>query len=251
MRHSAPDGKTDATARPLAARLAMRGVSAMIVASGVAAVASLGVLRMTAKGIHLTPDSFSYVGMAHSLAHGHGYARSFGVGGLPPETDFPPLYPTLLSASYIFRVDILTWASWANATLLAFLTVIVAWAVLDLTRSRAAAVVASVLTCTSVPLLDIYTQLWSEPTFFIWELLSLWTLARYARGRRERDLYVAGIATSLAMLTRYAGLSLLLTGIVVLSSLRYGGIFGRLRVAVVFSALAALPRVDSGFCETL
>jgi hypothetical protein len=118
---------------------------------------------------------------------------------------------------------------------------IVAWAVLDLTQSRTAAVVASVLTCTSVPLLDIYTQLWSEPTFFIWELLSLWSLARYARGRRKRDLYVAGVATGLAMLTRYAGLSLLLTGIVVLSSLRYWSIFERLRVAVLFSALAALP----------
>ena len=181
----------------------------------IAAVGGWMVLRITAKGIRLTPDSFGYLGIAHSLANGKGYAQGFDGPGFPAETKFPPLYPTALSVSHLIHANPLAYAAWMNAVLFAVLVVLVAAAVYDLSRSPIAAGFAGALTCTTASLLDIYRQAWSEPTFFVFEASALWMLARYAARRRRRDLYLAALPTGLAMLTRYAGVSLFVLGLTV------------------------------------
>lgn len=191
----------------------------MTAATAVACAALLGaavVSRLNTGGIGLTPDSFRYLGMARTLADGHGYASPFGSPGLPPETGFPPLYPTLLAAADVAGMSVLRWAVWINAAAFAALIALVAAMVYDLSRSALATVLGAALTLTVVPLLDLYVHVWSEPAYLIWQVLALWMLARYnARGART-DLAIAGVAASLGALTRYAGLALLPAGLIVL-----------------------------------
>ena len=193
------------------------------------------------QGIALTPDSFSYLGMARTLAEGHGYASPFGAPGLPAETGFPPLYPTLLAAANVAGVSVLRWAAWINAAAFAALIVLVAAMVYDLSRSALATVLGAALTLTFVPLLDLYVHVWSEPAYLVWQVLALWMLARYnARGART-DLAIAGVAASLAALTRYAGLALLPAGLIVLLAARRRPLRARLVDCAAYTAITAIP----------
>ena len=216
----------------------------LIAAAAVACTALLGaavVSRLNAKGIALTPDSLTYLGMARTLAEGHGYSSPFGSPGLPAETGFPPLYPTLLAGADVAGVSVLRWAAWINAAAFAALIVLVAAMVYDLSRSALATVLGAALTLTFVPLLDLYVHVWSEPTYLVWQVLALWMLARYnARGARS-DLAIAGVAASLAALTRYAGLALLPAGLIVLLAARRRPLRARLVDCVAYTAITAIP----------
>jgi len=207
----------------------------------VGAAGALAVFMMTGKGMHLTPDSISYVGLARSLAGGDGYSYSFGLPGHPAETDFPPLLPTALALGDAAGVGVLRWASWLNSLLFAGLVVLVAAAVWDMSRSAATALLAAVLTGSSVALLDVFPQLWSEPVFFVWEVLALWALARYRVEPRTANVAFAAAATALAMLTRYAGVSLLLAGVILMLTTPVGTTSRRVRDAASFALIAGLP----------
>ena len=179
--------------------------------------------------------------MARTLADGHGYASPFGSAGLPPETGFPPLYPTLLAAADVVGMSVLRWAAWINAAAFAALIVLVAAMVYDLSRSALATVLGAALTLTFVPLLDLYVHVWSEPAYLVWQVLALWMLARYnARGART-DLAIAGVAASLGALTRYAGLALLPAGLIVLLAARRRPLRARLVDCAAYAAITAIP----------
>lgn len=219
---------------------APRAIAAALVLCA-ALVGAAVISRLNAHGIGLTKDSFTYLGMARTLADGHGYAKPFGTPGLPAETHFPPLYPTLLAIGNLIGVSVLRWASWINALAFAAAIMLVAAMVYDLSRSTLGAVLGAALTLTFVPILGIYMRLWSEPTFLVWEVLALWMLARYnARGRR-RDLVVAGIAAALGALTRYAGFSLVPAGLILLLLATGRPIRRRLVDCAVYAAISAVP----------
>lgn len=240
-----PTDADAAGARDPGTGISLRQAAApLTAAAAVACAALLGaavVSRLNARGLALTPDSFRYLGMAHTLVDGHGYARPFGSPGLPAETGFPPLYPTLLAAADVAGVSVLRWAAWINAAAFAALIVLVAAMVYDLSRSALATVLGAALTLTFVPLLDLYVHVWSEPTYLVWQVLALWMLARYnARGART-DLVIAGVAASLGALTRYAGLALLPAGLIVLLAARRRPLRVRLVDCAAYAAITAIP----------
>jgi hypothetical protein len=242
----APPSEAGATGEPAPARgISLRQAAApLTAATAVACVALLGAVlisRLNSRGIALTPDSFRYLGMARTLADGHGYASPFGPAGLPPETGFPPLYPTLLAAADLVGVSVLRWAAWINAAAFAALIALVAAMVYDLSRSALATVLGAALTLTFVPLLDVYVHVWSEPVYLVWQVLALWMLSRYnARGPRS-DLTIAGVAASLGALTRYAGLALLPAGLIVLLAARRRPLRARLVDCAAYTAISAIP----------
>lgn len=244
--NAAPPTDAGATgARARATGISLRHAAApLTAATAVACAALIGaavVSRMNQKGVALTPDSLSYLGMARTLADGHGYASPFGSPGLPPETGFPPLYPTLLAAADVTGISVLRWAVWVNAGAFAALIALVAAMVYDLSRSALATVLAAALTLTFVPLLDLYVHVWSEPTYLVWQVLALWMLARHnARGGRG-NLVAAGVAAGLGALTRYAGIALLPAGVIVLLAARRRPLRARLVDCAAYAAITAVP----------
>ena len=244
--NAAPPTDAGATgARARATGNSLRHAAApLTAATAVACAALIGaavVSRMNQKGVALTPDSLSYLGMARTLADGHGYASPFGSPGLPPETGFPPLYPTLLAAADVTGISVLRWAAWVNAGAFAALIALVAAMVYDLSRSALATVLAAALTLTFVPLLDLYVHVWSEPTYLVWQVLALWMLARHnARGGRG-NLVAAGVAAGLGALTRYAGIALLPAGLIVLLAARRRPLRARLVDCAAYAAITAAP----------
>lgn len=177
---------------------------------------SILLVALSREGIHASNDSFTYLGAANNLAQGEGWTYPFGDVG-SPVTLFPPLYPLLLTVPRVLGVPTFGWVFWQNAVLLCAFGVAAGLTVADATRDRAIpSVLAALLVQLGTPTLMVYAHIWSETLFFPLIVLILASLTRHLATRRTGPLIVAAALTSLAMLTRYAGLSALATSCLLL-----------------------------------
>lgn len=195
-------------------------------------------LSSSRHGVHATNDSFVYLGAASNLAEGEGWTYPFGDPG-SPVTLFPPLPSTVLAIPISLDLDPLGWALATNAVALAALLFAVGWIVLRATAgSWGAAAVATALTALGVPTLFAYAHVWSEPLFFPLEVGALAGLGVSLETHGRRAIVVSGIATSLALLTRYAGISLLATGFLLVLAWPGREVGARLRTVALYAAVA-------------
>ena len=204
-------------------------------------VGPIALVALSDSGMHATPDSFSYLGAADSLARGDGWTYPFGEVGTPV-TLFPPLYSLIMAVPAAIDVDPFSWVRWQNALLFALLAASVGWVVFREAGDRVVpAILASLLVQVGVPTTQAYARIWSETLFFPLVVVSLAATARYVASRRATPLILAAALCGAAMLTRYAGLALFVTGCVVLVA--WPGRSARERVGAtgVYTAIAAAP----------
>ena len=194
-------------------------------------------LSSSPHGIHATNDSFIYLGAASSLAEGEGWTYPFGDPG-SPVTLFPPLPSAVLAIPAALGLDPLEWALWLNAVTLGALLFVVGWIVLRASGgSWGAAAVAIALSALGLPTLFAYAHVWSEPLFSPFEVGALAAIAVNLETRDRRAIVVSGILTSLALLTRYAALSVLATGVLLVLAWPGRTIGARLRAVALYAAV--------------
>lgn len=194
-------------------------------------------LSSSPHGIHATNDSFVYLGAASSLAEGEGWTYPFGDPG-SPVTLFPPLPSAVLAIPAALDLDPLGWALWLNAVSLGALLFVVGWIVLRASGgSWGAAAVAMALSALGVPTLFAYAHLWSEPFFYPFEVGALAAIAVHLETRDRRAIVVSGILTSLALLTRYAAVSVLASGVLLVLAWPGREIGARLRAVALYVAV--------------
>ena len=218
-----------------------RKVSAFV-AIGLASLSGPVLLLLNSPhGIHVSFDAFTYLGAASNLAHGHGWTYPFNTPGAPV-TLFPPLFPTVLALGDRLGADPLAWALHESVflfwSLLAIVGVGVYWAT---EQSLPAALAGVSLGALGLPQLFVYSNVWSETLFFPLELLGLFLLAGFFATRRTRYLVLAAIATALALLTRYMGLSLFLWCCLLLALWPGRSVIQRLRVLAIFASISLAP----------
>lgn len=131
-----------------------------------------------------------------------------------PLVDFPMGYPILLGLlSFLTGLPAIQYAPLLNAVLFCTL-IFLASTLLNRFRNRSVmgkAAVLSLLAC-SPCLLEIYNMVWSETLFLVWILFFLLQIHRYLRMQSLVSLLAAGMIAALAFVTRYAGISLLAAG---------------------------------------
>jgi 4-amino-4-deoxy-L-arabinose transferase-like glycosyltransferase len=188
-------------------------------------VGSMSLLGMTAllvassSGLYLTGDSAVYVAVARNLIRGYGVAVVGADGSLHPVTHFPPLYPFVLSLSAgLSGTDVLTAGRWLQALIFGATITIVCGAVARYNRgSVLAAIVAGVFTIFGGSLLIWIGGAESEGLFLVCGTLGMLALVLYMEHPGSWVLLLASsLATAMALLTRYAGVALVGTGIVML-----------------------------------
>lgn len=194
-------------------------------------------LSSSPHGVHATNDSFIYLGAASSLADGEGWTYPFGDPG-SPVTLFPPLSSAALAIPSALDLDPLNWALWLNAVTLGALLFVVGWIVLRASGgSWGAAAVAMALSALGVPTLFAYAHVWSEPLFYPFEVGALAAMAVSLETRDRRAIVASGILTSLALLTRYAAVSVLATGVLLVLAWPGREIGARLRAVALYAAV--------------
>ncbi len=201
---------------------------------GIAFLAILGtahiLVRTAPSGALRGADSMKFLYTAMNFLAGEGWQDFMGL----PLTGWPPLFPLLLAASAWVGIEPVEAGRWINATAFG-LTILAAgcWLCTNL-RSRWL-VLATTAVAASLPLSYEASRFITEPLFVLFTLLALMHLASFLHRRTDAPLWWAAGFTALAALTRYPGVVLIGTGVLLLLPR------ARLKQTLGFGAISSLP----------
>ncbi|MBF0486003.1 MAG: glycosyltransferase family 39 protein [Candidatus Omnitrophica bacterium] len=168
-----------------------------------------------AYGLGVTPDTVNYLHAARSFSVGEGFLGFSKMGEAIPLTHFPLLFPAVLSLGNYLGLDTLEWARVLMAFLFGVNIFLLSMIGFYTTGNRRGALLAGGLALIFVHIVEVHLMALSEPMFLTIILLFLGTLMRYLEKGNIRELILAGFLAGTAIVTRYSGVALLLTGVVV------------------------------------
>lgn len=187
-------------------------------------------------GVGLSPDSLEYIAAAKSLAAGRGYLNA----DQTVFTAWPPLLPTALGALKIVGVDPTHGARYLNALCLALIVWQSACWFRSFSQSNVALLFGLGAVLVSRPLLRVSLLAWTEPMFCLFVLLFINQISGFLRTRANSKLLLAGLAAGAAMLTRYIGFTLIISGGILLLLDRRRSVRERILAAAAFGGLSVL-----------
>jgi 4-amino-4-deoxy-L-arabinose transferase-like glycosyltransferase len=200
------------------------------------------VILATRFGIGVTPDSTVYLEAGRNLTGGRGLIALAADGELRPMTHYPPLYSSLLALIGLGHVSIEAAARWLQAILFGANVLLVGLVIARSARNSFwLPMVGAVLLLTAPDVVAVHTLALTEPLFILLAVGCLATLAEYLKNYRPGWLILAASLAALALLTRYVGVTLIVTGLAALLLLHKRDWRRRLGSAFVFGAIACLP----------
>ena len=198
---------------------------------------------LTPFGVGIYVDSLYYVTSARNLVAGIGMGRVTGLGDFKPMTQAAPFYPLVLAFYHLLGLPELTSARWISILSFGFTIVLAGLIVYQRTRSSFFSILIAILFLLSNPILRIFSWAMTEPLYIVLMLLSFLMLGLYLRNPPTRWLILAAIFTSLALLTRYVGLSLVAAFSIVLILNRKLAWRSRLKDLGIFLTIVLLPTI--------
>jgi len=223
--------------------LALAGVSVM-----------LGATRL---GVGVPPDSTVYFDAARNQAEGRGLIVMSGARAeLVPLTHYPPLFSSLLALAVSRGASVESAARWLNAILFGLNIFLVGLAVSFWAGDSFWLPVWGAFLMLSAPdVLANHSVAMTEPLYLAMTFGGLLCLGGYLQNQRQRFLFAAAVLIALSSLTRYVGVTGIVTGIVALLLVRtkvdgeprlgfsLSDLFVRRKFvdAVIFGATASLP----------
>ncbi|MFH0736251.1 MAG: glycosyltransferase family 39 protein [bacterium] len=175
-----------------------------------ALIGAVGILILTNLfGAGVAPDSVAYVSVARHVSQGFGFVNFDGYSFILQ----PPLYPLILAAiKMVFFIDPLISAGYLNAILFGLIIFYSGLFLLTHLKSYWLAIFGTITILGSSVLITISLITFSEPLFILLILLYLHFFDIYIKKRTITSLILFSIAVSLACLTRYVGVIIILTG---------------------------------------
>jgi hypothetical protein len=161
-------------------------------------------------GVGISPDSIMYASTAHNI-YAHGSLLTFNG---TPLVFFPVFYPFFLSVVlFISRVDTITAAPVLNGLLFASV-IFVSGYIISKFKTNAPIykwliLIAIIL---SPGLLEVYTYLWSETLFILEIMLFVLAYRNYMLKHTMSSLIMVSALVAISCITRYAGVTLIGTG---------------------------------------
>ena len=161
-------------------------------------------------GIGISPDSIMYTSAARSFA-AEGTLKTFN--GIPI-VDFPMFYPLFLGTiKVITRVDPTVFGAILNSILFASLLYISGWIMNRFVpSSQLYKWLLLVAIALSPGLLQIYSYLWSETLFILEVLFSIIAFRQYLSTHAGKWLVAAAVIAAVGCVTRYAAVTIVGTG---------------------------------------
>ena len=195
-------------------------------------------LRTSTYGAALTGDSIVYLSVAESLAAGEGM-RTFDGGD---SALWPPLFPMLMAFASLFGLSLEQAGRFANILAFGLILLVSGLWLQRRLQSRLLAVAGAVSMTASLALNHVATSLLTEALFILFALLALMRLESFLnRDGGWPALLLSAIFAALAAVTRYMGLALILTGIIMLLAHRRPPALTRLKHAAAWGACACAP----------
>jgi len=160
-------------------------------------------------GLGISPDSIYYISASQSVLNGHGYYQFDD----QPFILFPLFYSSFLAfVQFVFRQDITILAPYLNALLFGMVIFISGSILEKLNRAKWLKWILLLAIAASPSLLEIYTMFWSEALFIVEVLLFIWICFDYFKTYTTKNLVVLALVSAIAFETRLAGVTLVMTG---------------------------------------
>ena len=157
-------------------------------------------LQTSRYGIGLSPDSVTYLRLSESISK---EGLIFIIQN--KDATFPPLYPLVLALfSNIFHADHISFARWFNIALSFCFTFLSIFLVRKLTKNLALLFVFGLFISFSRSINLVFSHAWSEPLFIFLLLLITFTIEK----TNYKNLILCSFLSTLAILTRYAGVAI-------------------------------------------
>ena len=169
--------------------------------------AGLALAREVNYGVGLTWDAVTYISTARNLLDGEWFVQYNNW----PYWHWPPLYPLLLAGAGLGVFDPYAVAGPLNAVIFGATIYAAGCGLRGLVRNRLLLAWGGAAAALSLPLAALAAQALSEPLFILCITLSLLYSVRYFEAGQRTALIWAAVFAALALLTRYAGITLLLT----------------------------------------
>jgi hypothetical protein len=183
-------------------------------------------------------DTVMYVSAARSLLAGKGYQYYFG----EPYTQWPPLYPLLLAAPGLTGIDPLSAAGLVNGVAFGLIVFLSGQLFLRCTGSAVLAVAGALSVLASRTLIELSVAGNSEPVFAALAILFAIGIARFLRRGSPSSLLWISVVAALACLQRYAGVSLILAGVLLIALNASGAsLLRRLKYITIFGVVSLTP----------
>ncbi|MBE9586330.1 hypothetical protein IM792_17895 [Mucilaginibacter sp. JRF] len=191
-------------------------------------------------GVGISPDSIMYASTAKSI-YKHGNLTTFNGS---PLTFFPAFYPAVLSISFLFGLNAVTAGPVINGLLFAGVVLLSGYCI---SKFKTPSVIYKWLVLASIllspSLLEIYSYLWSETLFIFLTILFIPAFKSYLNTPDFKSLLIAALIAGLCCITRYAGITVVATGgLLILADARLA-IKKRLTNALIFGFTGILPLV--------
>ena len=208
----------------------------------VTAMACLGaahvLVRTSTYGAGIGADSVSYLSTAENLLAGEGLQDFRGAGLLP----WPPLFPSLLAAIGLLGIEPLDAGRLVNVASCGLIILLSGLWLRRSLRSRLLAMGAVLALAMSYPLGYFSSFIMTDAIFVLFTLLALMRMESFSnRDVRWGPLVLAALFTALAAMTRYAGIAVVVTGVLMLLLYAGGTLADRLNRAAVYGAISAVP----------
>lgn len=203
----------------------------------------LSIQYMSPTGIGVSPDSVDYLSLARSLAAGDGYQVGYRPAHqIEAKAHFPPLFPGLIAGlARMTHQDAWPAAGGLNSVLFGVNIFLAGYLVGRITNNILLAWVIALLVLCSTDMLMVHAMAWSEPIFLTLMLTGLYLLARFLEKSTMSSLVAAAVVCGIAMLARYAAVTLLMTGVFVLFFHRGPSLKRRIMGVFVFGGIGSLP----------
>lgn len=206
------------------------------------AALAMGVLvASTVKGPGVGGDATIYMESARNLLSGKGLGLIGPRGEFRLLPYFPPFYSLALAALAAVGFPMTGAAHVLNIFLAGALTALVTGMTWRASRSLLLSGAAGGLTAISPVLIPVYSWTISEPLSIFLGLAGLCLLLTYFDGPRAAELIASAVLVGLAMLTRYSAVGYVGAGTLLILLLSQDSKRAKLRDALLFGVIAALP----------
>lgn len=197
-------------------------------------------LLITQSGPGISADSVHYISTGENLFNGNGFQDS--VGGNHPWTSAPPLYPLSIAAFMYLGFD---------AEQAARMVPVLSFALLMFPLFYIGKITNSVITGYSIclicivfyPLLFITSYAWYWMLYGFFSVTAAFFLVKLSIDSKStnRVLCLSGFFTALAILTGFMGISLLLTGLLVIVLKNKAQLRNMVNQLLIYGSISSIP----------
>ena len=194
-------------------------------------------VRTATDGAIIDGDSVRFLSVARNFLAGEGWRDFAG----KPLTVWPPLFPLLLAALNGIGIDPVEGGRWVHAAAFGWIIWAAGLYLHSHLRSRLLGLAATAIIAASLPLSHFMARFLTEPLFVLLTLLALLQLASFLNRGGRTSLWWAAVLTALAALTRYPGVALIGTGVLLLLGRRTPPLAARLKDAIAYGTVSSVP----------